>query len=74
MSNQTPFSDCRDPKCRSKKSCCCGGHNAGNAKANKRHNGTASRLRQRLGRQKKATAQAQDAQHVDKTPLDDNRR
>ena len=34
----------------SKKYCCCGGHNAKNAKSNKNHNGTKSKYLVRLTR------------------------
>jgi len=34
----------RDPENRSKKQCCCGGHNFKNPKSDKRHHSTAARL------------------------------
>jgi len=43
--------DWKNRKERSVKGCCCGGHNASNAKANTRHHGTRERLHHRQGRQ-----------------------
>jgi hypothetical protein len=40
----TCMSNCRDPENRSRKNCVCGGHNWSNAKKNKHHHGTASKL------------------------------
>lgn len=50
--NDVLFSNVRDPENRSRKSCVCGGHNAGNAKANKLHNATKRRLEIRIARRR----------------------
>ena len=38
------FESSRDPENRSKKNCCCGGHNASNVKRNLHHHSTRGRL------------------------------
>lgn len=43
------MSNCRSADC-SKKGCVCGGHNAGNAKKNRKHNGTKRKLQRRAAR------------------------
>ncbi len=50
MTSSLSGSTCRDPNNRSRKTCCCGGHSAGDATKNKRHHGTANRLMYRRGR------------------------
>jgi hypothetical protein len=46
-------SNCKDPNNRSKKSCVCGGHNAGNAKKNVSHHATQNKLKIRKARKEK---------------------
>ena len=41
---ESVMSNCKDPENRSKKNCCCGGHNHSNAKKNKRHNATKAKI------------------------------
>ncbi len=43
-------SQCKDPHNRSKKLCCCGGHNHSNVKRNLNHHGTKCKLLIRLGK------------------------
>ena len=38
------MSNCKNPECRSKKDCICGGHNANNPKKNKNHHATKLKL------------------------------
>jgi len=44
MTNNAAFSNCRDEKCGSKKTCVCGSHNANNVKKNKKHHATQEKL------------------------------
>ncbi len=48
--NYTCMSNIRDPENRSKKHCCCGGHNHSNVKKNLNHNATLKRYLYRKGR------------------------
>jgi len=41
------MSNCKNPECRSKKDCICGGHNNNNNKKNKKHNSTKKKLLRR---------------------------
>lgn len=41
------MSECKNPECRSKKDCICGGHNTNNPKSNKRHHSTKIKLLRR---------------------------
>lgn len=43
----------KDQEDRKRKLCCCGGHNLNNAKRNKKHNATRSKLEIRKARQEK---------------------
>jgi len=47
------MSECKDTCNRSDKDCICGGHNASNAKSNKKHNATRNKLLVRKSRQLK---------------------
>ena len=54
MAEKCCGSNCKDPNNRSKnKNCVCGGHNAGNAKKNLKHNATNSKLKVRKARKEK---------------------
>ncbi len=49
--NEAVMSECKNPECRSKKDCVCGGHNNNNHKKNKNHNSTKVKLLRRRLRQ-----------------------
>jgi len=48
--NDIPFSNSKHKEHSHTKTCCCGGHNASNAKSNKNHHGTKAKLLVRITR------------------------